>query len=216
MMVYTKTYPAPPIDRDEVRRYAGMKTITPEVDALLDEVIAECSPLFTYTVCFTALPLTVQDAVADFGAFAVRSQSLCRAFCGCRRAVAFAATIGLSTDRLLTKYTHAAPAKAVLLSALGTERVERLCDAFAQDIAVEYGCTTSRFSAGYGDCPLSLQRDLFRVLDPARRIGVTLNDSLMMSPVKSVTALIGIGDNEGTPHGCAACDKTDCVHRRNV
>lgn len=214
-MVYVSTYPAPPIDRDEVRRYAGMKTSTPDVEALLDEVIAEASPLCTYTVCYTELPLSLTDTVADLGAFRVESQSLCRVFRGCRGVIAFAATVGLAPDRLLNKYSAVALAKAVLLSAFGTERVEALCDAFERDIAAQYGCIAPRFSAGYGDCPLTMQSDLFRVLEPARKIGVTLSDSAMMSPVKSVTALIGIG-GEATPRGCAACGKTDCVHRRTV
>lgn len=51
-----------------------------------------------------------------------------------------------------------------------------------------------RFSAGYGDLPLEVQKDIFRVLDCPRKIGLTLNDSLLMSPTKSVTAIVGIED----------------------
>ena len=210
-MVFVKTYPAPPIDRDEIRRYAGMREIDDVVAVLLDEVIAEASPLLTYTVCFTELPLTLTEQTVDLGAFQVTSRSLCHALQGCHSVVAFAATVGLKLDRLLNKYTAVSPTKAVLLSAFGTERVEALCDAFQRDIHAD----APRFSAGYGDCPLTMQRDLFRVLDPAHHIGVTLSDSLMMSPVKSVTALIGIGA-DGTAHGCETCNKTDCVHRRQV
>ena len=50
-----------------------------------------------------------------------------------------------------------------------------------------------RFSPGYGDLPLALQREVFAALDCPRRIGLTLSDSLLMSPTKSVTALIGAG-----------------------
>jgi cobalamin-dependent methionine synthase I len=51
---------------------------------------------------------------------------------------------------------------------------------------------TQRFSAGYGDLPLELQRDIFGALDCQRKIGVTLNESLLMSPSKSVSAIVGI------------------------
>ena len=51
---------------------------------------------------------------------------------------------------------------------------------------------SARFSAGYGDVPLELQRDIFALLDCPRRIGLTLNESLLMSPSKSVTAIVGI------------------------
>ena len=51
---------------------------------------------------------------------------------------------------------------------------------------------TSRFSAGYGDLSLEFQREIFRALDCQKNIGLTLNESLIMSPTKSITAIIGI------------------------
>ena len=59
-------------------------------------------------------------------------------------------------------------------------------------------------------------REIFRVLDCPRRIGLTLNESLLMSPSKSVTAVFGVTDRpEGdcAPGGCAACGKQDCIYR---
>jgi hypothetical protein len=80
-----------------------------------------------------------------------------------------------------------------MLQALGSERVEALCDEFCRLMAIESKRELRpRFSPGYGDLPLELQRDIFRLLEPSRRIGVVLNDSLLMSPSKSVTAIIGI------------------------
>ena len=52
--------------------------------------------------------------------------------------------------------------------------------------------TRPRFSAGYGDLPLGVQREIFAALDCPKHIGLTLNDSLLMSPTKSVTAIVGI------------------------
>ena len=48
-----------------------------------------------------------------------------------------------------------------------------------------------RFSPGYGDFPLTAQRDIFAILDCPKRIGLSLNQSLLLSPTKSVTAVIG-------------------------
>jgi len=55
---------------------------------------------------------------------------------------------------------------------------------------------TSRFSPGYRDLPLTLQREIFTLLEPSRRIGLSLNASLLMSPSKSVTAIVGITKND--------------------
>ena len=72
-----------------------------------------------------------------------------------------------------------------------------------------------RFSAGYGDFELSAQTEIFHALDCQRKIGLTLNDSLLMSPSKSVTAIIGISDTaaEKCGTGCKGCGKTDCEYR---
>ena len=71
-----------------------------------------------------------------------------------------------------------------------------------------------RFSPGYGDFPLECQPGLFRLLGVQRNIGVTLTDSLLMLPTKSVTAVIGLCDGETPcPTGCAACDRADCAFR---
>ena len=72
-----------------------------------------------------------------------------------------------------------------------------------------------RFSPGYGDLPLQAQRAIFDALQCHKEIGLYLNESLLMSPTKSVTAIVGIGGGETcTPGGCAGCGKTDCAMRK--
>ena len=72
-----------------------------------------------------------------------------------------------------------------------------------------------RFSPGYGDLSLEMQRDIFRVLDCPRKIGLTLNESLLMSPSKSVTAIIGISGEEyqQEKNKCGVCQNSDCAFR---
>jgi cobalamin-dependent methionine synthase I len=51
---------------------------------------------------------------------------------------------------------------------------------------------TGRFSPGYGDMPLDLQGVILELLEAGKRLGIALGESKLMSPSKSVTALIGI------------------------
>ena len=53
----------------------------------------------------------------------------------------------------------------------------------------------TRVSPGYGDISLTMQKDIFAILDCERKIGITLNEDLLMSPSKSVTAIAGIKKN---------------------
>ena len=52
-----------------------------------------------------------------------------------------------------------------------------------------------RYSPGFGDFPLSAQREILSVLDAARAIGVSLTDTLLMVPSKSVSAVIGVKED---------------------
>ena len=95
-------------------------------------------------------------------------------------------------DRLIKKYSISSPVRAVVFQAIGSERVESLCDVFCADVEKKIGkkCRP-RFSPGYGDLPLEFQKTVFSCLEPSR-IGVSLSGELFMTPSKSVTAIIGI------------------------
>lgn len=219
-MIHTEIFPLPRINCREVLRYAGVKEASPELTALLEDTMKEAAPVLTGRVCWREFSLSRDGNMLDLGFAKTTSTALDRNLAGCDRIVVFAATLGLSLDRLIARYGQIAPSKALLLQAFGAERIEALCDAFCEKIrmeAAEHGLRAApRFSPGYGDLPLEIQQDLFRVLDCSRRIGLTLNNSFLMSPSKSVTAVIGLGPcaNPHHPSGCKNCSKTDCLYRR--
>lgn len=218
-MISLQSFELPPVNRREILRYSGAHSETPELTMLLEETLAEMAPLCAGKVCWTDFPIHRQDRILDLGFTQIHSSALQRNLSGCHRVVVFAATLGLGFDRLLTRYSKLSPAKALLLQAIGAERIEGLCDVFCQQIREEANAaglsTAPRFSPGYGDFPLSVQRDIFRVLDCPRKIGLTLNESLLMSPSKSVTAVLGLGHPQcRDATGCAQCGKTDCLYRR--
>ena len=194
--VYVKSYVEPKIDMGEVLRYAGVRGDAPELDGMLSACIAELNGRLVYKACWREAIVSCSGSEVDFGFMSVSSAALAKNLSGCDRAVIFAATVGIGIDRLIARYTRISPAKALLFQAIGAERIESLCNMFESDISAKASAngkyTRPRFSPGYGDLPLSAQRDLFAVLDCPKRIGLTLNESLLMSPSKSVTAIIGI------------------------
>jgi hypothetical protein len=167
-----------------------------EFYALIDEGLALSLAAARYEVCFAHFPITVKDGEVDLGFACVGSRDLAKNLDGCESAVIFAATVGLEFDRLIAKYGRTSPSLALCIQAIGAERIEALCDVFcdelADTVAREGKKLRPRFSAGYGDLPLELQKDIFRTLSCQSKIGLTLNDALLMSPSKSVTAIVGI------------------------
>ena len=194
--VFVRTYTAPEYDKKEILRFAGMKGASDEVNALIDECIAELGEKLVFKVCFCNVNVCVCDNVLDLGFAKVPSKDLAKNLENCNSAVLFAATVGIEIDRLIARYATLSPVKSLIFQAIGAERVESLCDMFNVQIVSEAEQTGKkcrpRFSPGYGDLPLGIQKEIFRVLDCPRKIGLSLNESMLMSPSKSVTAFIGI------------------------
>lgn len=195
-----RSYAEIPFDFAEILRYSGMRGEDPMMNALLRECLDEMTGRLIYKVGFCEFPVVEGEQDCDLGFMRTSSRTVRQHLRGCARVVVFAATVGIEIDRLIARYCTVSPAKALLFQAIGTERIESLCQRFAAELreqkAREGFFTTSRFSAGYGDFSLEAQRDIFAVLDCSKRMGLTLNESLLMSPSKSVTALIGISRND--------------------
>ena len=192
-VVLSKTYPQPPFCEREVLRYAGCKEADKEVVALMNACLQEAKDKLSYKVCYRIFSVKTEDELCDFGAFRLRSKDLAVNLKNCRRVILFAATVGIELDRLIVKYSRISQARSLMMQAIGAERVEALCDAFCADMANETNADLRpRFSPGYGDLPLVCQKEIFSLLDCGKRIGLSLNDSLLMAPSKSVTAFIGI------------------------
>ena len=194
--ILTKAYTAPAIDRREALRYAGVRGEDAEYGELLDSCLEECQDAFTYKACYAEFPILEGDGGSvDLGFAKVSSGMLAERLDGCDRVIIFAATVGLEIDRLIAKNGRIAPSRALLLQAIGAERIEALCDCICRDIEAELPLgeeAIARVSPGYSDLPLEFQTDIFRALDCGRKIGLYLNGSLLMSPTKSVTAIVGI------------------------
>ncbi len=160
------------------------------------------------------------DGKNIIGNMEIESNSLTRNLKGCVKAVLFGATLGAGTDRLIARISLSDMAKAVVIQSCAAVLLEEYCDerqvAIGEELEAEGLFLRPRFSPGYGDFDITYQQPLMRMLDCAKTIGLTMTDSFMMTPAKSVTALIGASPvKERCPvAGCEACGKTDCEYRR--
>lgn len=220
MIVFKKSFEPVEFNKKEILRYAQCTDAEESISALVDKCIGECKNAFTYNVCWCELPVKITESKADLAFTKSNSNALIKNLAGCKKIILFGATVGIEIDRLIAKYGRISPAKAVVFQAIGAERIEALCNAFNSEMTencrTQALYTRPRFSPGYGDFPLDVQKDIFRVLDCSRKIGLTLNDSLLMSPSKSVTAIIGISDKKTECKiPCSDCAKSNCTFRRN-
>ena len=180
----------------EILRYAGVRGEAPEVAARVEKLLAEVLPLLSYSVCYSVQEIKREGELLDLGIARLCSKTAARALADCDAVLFMVATVGHGIDRFVLRSAVTSPAVAQLADAIGTERIEALCDAFCRDIANgEVGDGRQprpRISPGYGDLSLALQQDIFRALTPSAKIGVALTEHFQMSPSKSVSALVGL------------------------
>lgn len=181
--------PSVRIGKSEVYQYMGCREMpSNEIRALVEASITEAETSASYQVCFLKLPMKIEDDAVTFGIFPpVKSSKLAAHFAGCSHAVIFCASCGAFFDRKIAA-AQLSPVSAMIWDAVGTAAVEQLCDDFCEKMQT----VRSRFSPGYGDLPLAFQYDLLNWLDASRYPGVGLTDSLLMTPVKSVTAIAAL------------------------
>ena len=144
-----RSFAPPPVDRREILRYAGIREATEEISRLLEESLRQAEPMLQYRVCCRRFPVVFEEAGMDLGFTRTGSRNLRKNLENCRSLWLFSATVGLGMDRLIAKYSRLSPAKGVLMQAIGTERVEALCDAFQAEIAGAETSIAPRFSPGY-------------------------------------------------------------------
>lgn len=153
------------------------------------------------------------------GTMKVYSKHLCKNLKGCHAAFLICATLGAGVDMLMKRYTVTNMAKTAVLQACATTLLEEYCDNIQKQLAdmLEHNeYLRARFSPGYGDFSITYQKEILRMMNASKEIGLSLTDGYMLTPTKSITALIGITNEKIICHasGCEVCSKIDCTFRR--
>ena len=215
------------IDKTEVLRYLGIKgNPDPQTERLIEKCAKElCSairPKYT-SHCFDLLYDGKNYSLMDCNTI-LSGETADSRLHGCSYCYVMAATLGHEADTLIRKAQVTDMARAVVYDACATDLIEKVCDCAEAEIsslAKSKGLyARQRFSPGYGDLPLSLQKDISRLLDTGRKIGVTLTDELLLLPTKSVTAFIGISpapsaDKPNCKNSCENCNMANrCTYRK--
>ena len=115
----------------------------------------------------------------------------------CSKAVLMACTLSDMVDKLINRYNITDMTSALIADAMASAMIEQVCNKVEEIIKKELNIKnmTWRFSPGYGDLPIDIQQRFIQVINAEKQIGLTVTDSNILIPRKSVTAIIGISDN---------------------
>lgn len=170
-----------------------------EAEALLFDA---AEPAFTYEV-------------VDAYRLAIQGVSLAKHLEGCNQIAVMAVTLGPEVDHLISETQEHRIALGVVIDSGASIMAELATNMAEEQIRAEIAekgpiFMTGRFSPGYGDSPLEMQAEVLELLHADEKLGITLSKGYMMSPSKSITAIMGLADHPVTGR-LATCE--ECVLR---
>lgn len=175
------------INRTELRARLGYDFDEAEIEQYIEK-IKECA---NFRYAYSVLPLIIEDSMCSIGFTTVNSHSLAQVLHGCESAIILAVSAGIDVDRLITRAYYKSASEGFIFDAVASAYIDSFADYVDQMICTNL-TTTTRFSPGYADFPLEFQTSLLERLDSKNTVGINLNDKLLMIPMKSITAVIGI------------------------
>lgn len=204
------------IDQKEVAVYLGYYSA--KADETTVALTCRCTDEFlscaNFCACYSKVPVKISGDEVDLEFMKTKSKSLAKNLDGCDYAYILAATTGIDAHRLIERNALLSPLKGIVTDCIGSAAIESFCDKI--NLSFENAeFLRPRFSPGYGDLPLECQKNIIEFLQTKKNIGMSLTENLMMVPVKSVTAVIGIGKekNKCTGSGCMTCKNDNCPYR---
>ena len=205
------------VDTAQAARYFGARG---EPDEKTMALLEQCAAPLLAAATPRAVRLEADvDALADAGI--LRGGDVMRHLEGCPQAVLLAVTLGPGVDAQIRRAGVGDIAAGVASDALGSALAEQAAEAAEAELrqwaAREGKYLTGRFSPGYGDWDITVQPLVAAALDTVRRAGLCVTDTNLMTPRKSVTAILGLSDHpvKGKLAGCGHCVlRTRCEYRK--
>lgn len=212
------------INKDEVLRYLGYKSqrMDEKINDLIEECILEIKETAEVKYIYNYFQITGREPhiTLEKGLIELPGKGIRRHLKNSEECVLMGVTLGNLVDTKIRYYEKIDMTKALILDACATAFVEEVCHRVCCIIGKEdktRGKSLSyRFSPGYGDLPLDIQKSFLSVLDAEKRIGLTASSNNILLPRKSVTAIVGIQNESSSleKKGCDLCDNNDCMYKK--
>jgi hypothetical protein len=213
------------VDPDEVLRFQGYQRGVdvpgPEVRGLFEEALVLGRQLIVPRAAVRWVPVRQGGDAVEAEGVRLTIPDLAHHWGAVEQVAAAIVTIGDALERRVAAlWEQREFPLAVMLDSVGSGAVESLAE-HVNDLLCQEGIprgfkVTNRISPGYGTWDVSDQRLLFR-LCPGSAVGVSLNEACFMTPVKSISLLVGAGPAARVDHyfsQCARCWMPDCAYRR--
>ena len=217
------------VKKSEVLRYLGHNgqeidnDLNSKINQCIKETKNEIDTKYVYQIYDIKKDLNLNTVQFENTNLILKSKDISELLRDCDKCVLMCATLGFNIEKNIRRYSYNNLTKGIIIDACATTSIEEVCD-LVQDsildkVAKEEKSLTMRYSPGYGDLDISANRDILNVLDAHRKIGVTVTNTGIMIPRKSVVALIGITNEKigKVKRTCENCsNRFNCEYRRKA
>lgn len=213
------------IDEREVLRYLQYKD--QDIESNLSDKIEQCikktkeiiNPRFVfrkYKIKKSKFYNKKNEVYLEGSNLILQSDDVYNLLLECNECILMSVTLGLEVEREIRKLTYTDLTKGIIIDACATTAIEEACDIVQDNIEKkllkEDKYITYRYSPGYGDLSIEKNLDINNLLNSQKEIGLTVTDSGIMIPRKSVVALIGVS-HKGISNTKKSCE--NCNNRHN-
>lgn len=214
------------INQQEVLRYLGYQGSKIEAD--MEKLIETCSSEILnlarpknvyeiYRLKSEADQIRLQESFLSFRSRDLRNHLRDSSYCA-----VMAVTLGSEIDKKIDYYAQSDLLKAMVMDASASSAIEaygdEVCDLIRVLASKNGFFLTKRYSPGYGDFPLEAQQQLLNLLNAYSKIGLTVTESSLLIPRKSITAIVGLTKtpsvNAPVNKRCSDCKAVNCRLRR--
>ncbi len=213
------------IDYEEVSRYLGIKgqSMNLEIRREIEETVSQLRTYVDYKIEYKVCSIYKEEDSIGVASTNLRleGQEINRLLQDCNQCILLAVTLGQGVDAWLRTLQVRQLSHAVMVDFCASSMVEHLCNQVEETLREEWAKRglyfTDRFSPGYGDLPIEVQKKFCEVLDTSRKMGLHVTSSGLMVPTKSITAIIGIADRKQKMRikGCQFCQlSAECEYRK--
>ena len=197
------------INKNEVLRYWEYKD--QDISDNLKNTINECieitkdkiNPRYVlriYPILRENKSLNRNEVYIKGSNFKLKSKDLYTLLHSCNECIIMSATLGIEIEKEIRKYSYLELTKSIIIDACATTAIEEVCDLIQSEIEKDLNkqgkYITMRYSPGYGDLSIESNKEIINLLNSHKEIGLTITDSKIMIPRKSVVAIIGITSNQ--------------------
>ena len=154
------------INRDEALRYLGYKdninidNLTPILDKCENELLKAIEPRFIYK--FFPIKKINDTIQVENTSLVLTGNSILNHLNGCYGVILLSATLSMGADKVISEHQVNDMTSALILDSMASTAIEQVCDTAEKEIREKISkdnFMTWRFSPGYGDLPITIQRE---------------------------------------------------------